>query len=384
MERTLYPVADQPENRKEVACVWQIDANSLESIAIGAGILGTGGGGNPYLGKLQVRRQLDSNADIVVVSLAEVPDSAVVTTVGAMGAPVVSVERISRGDEALVAMRALEQHIGTPITHLIPGEIGGSNAMLPMVISAMTGLPLIDGDGMGRAFPELQMDTFMIYGVPAAPAAIADVHHSAVVWSSIRDAESLERQARALTIQMGGSAGLAFPVLGGAQVKELAIPETISFARAIGDAVRKARSDHENPVEAIQSICDARLLFSGKIVDVERRMAAGFSRGNLTLEVLAEQRSRRITIEFQNENLIVMEDQVLASVPDLICIVDQDTAEPVTTELLRYGLRVSVLLMPAPDLLKTAAALKVVGPEAFGYDQITYRPMEGVYGLKAD
>ena len=37
--------------------MWTVDDGALERIAIGAGILGTGGGGNPYLGKLHARRR---------------------------------------------------------------------------------------------------------------------------------------------------------------------------------------------------------------------------------------------------------------------------------------------------------------------------------------
>lgn len=54
-------------------------------------------------------------------------------------------------------------------------------------------------------------------------------------------------------------------------------------------------------------------------------------------------------------------------------IVAAEDAEPVSTELLRYGYRVAVLLLPAPELLTTLAALAVVGPRAFGYD-VDFRP----------
>ena len=67
-------------------------------------------------------------------------------------------------------------------------------------------------------------------------------------------------------------------------------------------------------------------------------------------------------------------------VPDLICLVDQVTAEPVTTEVVRYGLRVAVLGIPAPAMLRTPAALAVVGPAAFGYHDVMYEPLPGVYG----
>jgi uncharacterized protein len=359
---------------------WWVDADALESIAIGAGILGTGGGGNPYNGKLQVRHLIEQHGPVRIVVPEAVPDDAVVVSVGGMGAPTVSIERIPRGDESVVALRALERFQGRQADFLVPGEIGGSNSMRPMSVSLLTGLPVVDGDAMGRAFPELQMDTFSIYGVPVAPAALADPHHNAVIWQQVRDPVTLERQARAVTIQMGGSAGFAFPMMSGAELKRTVIPMTMTFARQIGDAVRDARRMHRDPVEEVVNQCGGQMLFAGKIVDVERRMSAGFARGTLAIDGLSDYRSQRMTIDFQNENLIARCDgEVVAIVPDLICIVERDSAAPVTTEVLRYGLRVAVLGIPAPLILKTPIALAAVGPAAFGYDE-PYRELAGTYG----
>jgi len=360
---------------------WELDETKLEALAIGAGILGTGGGGNPYYGKLHVRRLLRKGRRIRIVAPDEVPDDALVVSVGGMGAPTIGIERIHRGDEPLVALRALEQHLGRPATHLVPGEIGGANALRPMAVGALAGLPVVDGDGMGRAFPELQMDTFAIYGVPATPAALADIYHNVVLFPWLRDAITLERYARAVTIQMGGAAGFAFPAMTGSELRRVVIPFTVTLAVELGEAVLSARRRHRDPIEAALAVSGGCLLFRGKIVDVERRLAAGFARGTVRLEGLAEDRGSQLRIDFQNENLIAYRDgEVVAVVPDLICLVDLETAEPVTTEVVRYGLRVAVLGIPAPASLRTPQALAVVGPAAFGYTDVTYRPLPGVYG----
>jgi hypothetical protein len=61
-------------------------------------------------------------------------------------------------------------------------------------------------------------------------------------------------------------------------------------------------------------------------------------------------------------------------------LVDADSAEPITTEIVRYGLRVVVLGIPAPLQLRTAEALAVVGPAAFGYPEVRYDPLPGQFG----
>jgi DUF917 family protein len=362
--------------------MWEVTEEMLEALAIGAGILGTGGGGNPYLGKLEALQQLKAGRSIRVVSLDELPDDAFTTTVGGMGSPTVSIERIGRGDECLQAMRALERHLGRTFTHVIPGEIGGSNSMRPMIVAARSGLPVIDGDGMGRAFPELQMDTFTIYGVAPTPAALADPRGHEVVFAKVSDPVTLERYARAVTIQMGGAAGYAFPPMTADEVQRTAVPGTITLALAIGRSVQSARTSHTDPAEAVLAVAGGRRLFRGKVVDVERRLLGGFARGVVEIEGSGAESGRSLRIDFQNENLIARtdDDEILAVVPDLICLVDQDSAEPITTEILRYGLRVTVLGIPAPGMLKTPEALAVVGPEAFGYADVPFIPLAGTFG----
>lgn len=366
---------------------WNIDEADLDRIEIGAGILGTGGGGNPYIGKLMARELLRRGKTITVVPSESVPDDALVTSVGGMGSPTIGIERLVRGDEYLLALRTLERHLGRQFTHLIPGEVGGSNSTRPLVVAAQTGLPVIDGDGMGRAFPELQMDTFAIYGPPPTPAAIADPYGQTALFDGIADPRTLERYARAVTIQMGGAAGYAYPPMTGAEVKRIVIPRTLTLAHAIGDTVLAARASHTDAIAALLRITGGIRLFAGKITDVERRLVGGFARGVVGFAGMGSHEGETLRIDFQNENLIARDGDgaVLAVVPDLICIVGRETAEPITTELLRYGLRAEVIAIPAPEPLKTPEALAVVGPAAFGYPAVTYVPLPGTYasGLAA-
>lgn len=361
--------------------MWDVSAGMVRWIAAGAGILGTGGGGNPYYGQLHVLRLLAEGARVRMADADEVPDDALCVSVGGMGAPTIGIEKVRRGDEPLVALRALEAHTGRKAGYLISGEIGGSNALWPMIVAAQTGLPVIDGDGMGRAFPELQQNTFSIYGVRCAPAAIADVKHNVALFDNLADTVTLERYARAVTVQMGGSSGYAFPLMSGRQVKDVAVRGTVTLSCQVGRAVAGARRDHADPVLAILAHTGGDVVFRGKVTDVYRRMAGGFARGRLKLDTLDSGLGTALEIDLQNEYLIARRDGAVAAVvPDLICLVDLATGQPVTTEIVRYGLRVAVLRVPAPDLLKTPEALRTVGPAAFGYPDTEYQPAEGSYG----
>lgn len=339
------------------------------AIAIGAGILGTGGGGNTYIGRIRLEKELrEHNRPVQIISADEVADDALVCAVGMMGAPTVSNEKLPAGDEIQNGIRALEKHLRRTVDAIIIGEIGGSNAFGPLIAGLQCGLPIVDGDGMGRAFPELQMDTFNINGVSASPFVLADSHGNVTIFERIGSALQAEAFGRSLTIEMGGSAALIMPVMSGKEMKGGIIRDTLTLAKKMGEAVLTCRQQNIEPGETVANLCHGEVIFKGKIVDVNRRTVQGFARGSLTISDF-DDFNRQLMIDFQNENLIARQnDSIMCMVPDLICIISLDDGEPIGTESLRYGLRVAVLALPAPIELKSDKALAVVGPQAFGYD----------------
>ena len=85
---------------------------------------------------------------------------------------------------------------------------------------------------------------------------------------------------------------------------------------------------------------------TGKVTDVERRTTKGFVRGSVVVEGLGDDAGRLLRLEIQNENLVALEQgRVLASVPDLITVLDSETADAIPTERVRYGQRVTVIAM---------------------------------------
>jgi hypothetical protein len=356
----------------------EVSLEDVRAIAIGAGILGTGGGGNTHLGRLWLEQEFRARqTSCCIIQPDEANDEAYVCGVGKMGAPTVGVEKIARGDEMLNTVRGIEHHLQQAMQAIVIGEIGGSNALMPIICALQMNLPVIDGDGMGRAFPELQMDTFSIGGVSHAPMGLGDVHGNVVLFHQMDSAARSEKYARVLTIEMGGSAGLGMPVMKGHEMKKYIIRGTLSLAKRIGDTVLAERRKNTEPSEAVAALCNGQVLFRGKISDVERRTVQGFARGKLKLSAFGNP-SDVLDIVFQNENLLAWHNgEIVCTVPDLICILNLEDGEPIGTEVLRYGLRVAVLALPAPKELKTPQALEVVGPQAFGYPDIAFQALAG-------
>ena len=292
-----------------------------------------------------------------------------------MGAPTVLVEKIPSGTEVLDAYRMLEQRLQCRAIATVSAEAGGVNSMIPIVVAATLKVPLVDADGMGRAFPEIQMVTPTLHGVSATPMAIADEKGNRVLLET-PDNFWTERLARTVTIQMGCSACVALYAMPGKVAKKALVKGTISLARKIGRALRTGREQKRDPIEALTTLIQGRRLCDGKIADVRRRTERGFARGEMDIVGTGRDAGSQFKISFQNENLVFWHDgQPKVTTPDLITVVDDQTGLPITTEALKYGLRVVVLGFPCHPQWRTPDGLKLVGPRYFGYE-IEYVPLQ--------
>ncbi len=354
----------------------QIGTDELAPLARGCAVLGTGGGGEVTTSTLIARQAIEQHGPVPLVGLDDLPPDAVLMPVGGIGAPSVSIEKIGSGTEIGALRRAVEQATGRPVAALMASEIGGGNGVLPVAWAATCGLPLLDADSMGRAFPQVDMVSQNVAGIPPELIVIADERDN-VVTVRAADGAWAELISRAVTDVFGGSAAMADYVMPVARARGAVIEGSVSRAVAIGRAVATAA----DPVAGLLAAVDGVRLVEGKVVDVQRRTAGGFVRGSVLVEGVGPDSGRSVLVDIQNENLVAREgDRVLASVPDLITVVDQQTADAVATELLRYGQRVVVLAFGCHPLWRTGRGLQVAGPRAFGYD-LDFVPLEVLHGV---
>jgi uncharacterized protein len=353
----------------------------IEDIAAGSAVLGTGGGGDPYLGKLAALQSVKEHGPLELVELDELDDDVLVVLPFAIGSPVPYLERITMTDEILAAFSAMSRYFGKQIGAVMSAEIGGVNSVVPLAVGRALGLPVIDGDCMGRAYPEIDLVTLTLYGHPATPMAVADEHGNVAVIDTI-DNRWAERLARPVAVEMGAIAGgVAFPVTV-RDLKEAAILGSVTFAQGIGEAIRTAQASHRNPIQAVLDATNGYELFSGRIIDVARKTEKGWARGETVIAGLDDYARRQMTVRFQNEHLVAIEnDEIVASVPDLIAILDTERGDPITTEHLKYGFRVSVIGMPCDPKWRTPEGIALGGPRHFGYD-IDFVPIEARFGAK--
>lgn len=346
-----------------------VDDTTIGLLAIGASFLGTGGGGDPRIGELMARAALRRHGPVELRDVDEVVDEDLVVPVAMIGAPTVILERIPGGHEFATTLDRLEGHLGRPATAVMPIEAGGLNSTVPFVVAAQRRLPVVDGDGMGRAFPEVQMVTLGAGGVDAWPLVLADESGATVTIDGCGDNATAERLARASVVAMGGSAVVAHYAATGASIRDWAVRGSVRLALAIGRVLADIGDHGGDALTALAEVCGARREFTGKLTDVDRRTVDGFVRGVFTLDGLGPDLGSRAEVAFQNENLLLHVDGALVTaVPDLITLVDAETGRPLTTEGARFGARVHVVSAPASEIWWRPEALPLVAPRAFGYD----------------
>jgi len=351
-----------------------IDKGDLDALTLGATLLGNGGGGDPYQARLMALQAIDDFGPIKVVDLDELPDDALIVTVAVLGAPTVIIEKIPSGEQYVNAVKALGAYLGKEIAAILPVEVGGMNTLVPLMVAAELGVPCVDADGMRRAFPQIEMTVFTLAGLSASPVSLADEHGNQVIAATVSNSVA-ERLIRTASMNLGLANAFASYPMTVAEAKGAAIQGSIAYCNEVGDLLHAVQQG-TGTWDEFFLFTGGRTLFEGKIVDLDRRTTSGFARGTVVIEAFADQ-SNTMRIEIQNELLLAIEDGItVLTPPDLICMVDHETAEPITTEQLSYGQRVRVLGLPCAPEWHREGMLDVVGPSAFGYD-VDYVPFKG-------
>lgn len=349
----------------------------FEDMAIGAGLLGSGGGGDTTIGELMINQLLETGYVPQLKKLDNLDDdNDFVVAVGAMGTPTVGMEKLFSQDEFVLAVKEYEKILGKKITAIIPAEGAGFNALLPILVGAACNKPIVDGDCMGRAFPELQMTIPYMYGKNEIPSHAVVANCKDTKFINADNITDLEKSARELVISKGGSVVITYMPMTGKQAKSWCVPGTLGFCNALGVLLRKTRI--ANRVTELNKMCvetaygPIKLIGAGKIIELNRSNDGGFNRGWAIIET---QDHDKIKIEFQNENLRATNyatNHVLAIVPDIITLLDVK-GKAISSEALRVGLDVSsILMIGAPAILKTPTAQAVVGAEQFHLPAISH------------
>ncbi|WP_113704382.1 DUF917 domain-containing protein [Nonomuraea lactucae] len=347
----------------------QIDEEAVRDIATGAAVLGGGGGGDPHRGMMATLAAVRRHGPVPLRSIDDFDDDDLIATPALVGAPMVNLEKFPSGREAVAGLRHLEKISGRPIAGVFSAEIGGVNSMLPIGVAAMTGLPVVDADGIGRAVPEIDMTLFTLNGLSSTPMVMSDDYGNLVTVDS-DDPRRVEAIFRPLSTFFGGmAASVLLPGGGRVEVLRSALVRgAYTLAHRYGRGIREAGGDVEKVIEVVRSVGDGRELFRGRITDFDHEIRAGWSQARVTITGTGPYARSTMGIDVVNENLMAEVDGEIVSVmPDITSVFDARSGLPITTEHVRFGFPVVVTSTPADPRWYTPEGLDLMGPRRFGY-----------------
>jgi DUF917 family protein len=354
--------------------------DDVERLIVGTTILGTGGGGSPETGRASLESDLKAGRRLRVVDLDEVADDALLASpyfVGSIAPGVKATKKVTIPDPFEVALASVERYFKRKVTATVSSELGGGNTAAALHVAAQLNIPLIDGDLLGRAGPELHQSTAHVFGASMAPSAVVSETGDVVFIERYADIDDYEALARYVAVLAGGHAAVIDTPLTKSDASKVVIKGTISKSMAIGRAMMEANRKGNDPVEAVREALGGWLLFKGSVEKYEWRNEKGFLFGDVTLSGKGKWSGHAFRSWIKNEHIFAWRNtKPITMPPDLIIFLDK-TGTGVTNDNLRRGLEVSVLAAKAPDVWRTPKGLEFFGPKHFGFDK-EYVPVENL------
>ncbi|MEM3596782.1 MAG: DUF917 domain-containing protein [Candidatus Bathyarchaeia archaeon] len=371
----------------------ELTKRNLESLLVGAEIMGCGGGGPPEWAANAISDILKRGRRFRLVDPKEVADDKLVVIVGRVGGgvsediekKVAKLKKIYENPE-YIAVKELSKYLGEEPYAFLPSEIGAGNTALPMCIAAMNDAVTIDGDACGRAKPEIAISTTHIRGLSATPLAIVSPFGDVMILKESVDDFRVEDICRQMAIASGGLCGVCRLPARGKDIKNAIVHNSISKAIAIGEAITESRKKKQDPVRAFIESSGGYELFKGIVESWTRTKAGAFMEGYITIKGVEKYFGQSMKIWYKNEFLISwLNGEPYVTCPDLICIVDSSTSRGLSNWIENIkdnvGKSVVVVGIKCADVWRTDKGIKLFGPEHFGFD-IKYTPIEKLLNAK--
>jgi len=368
-------------------CLGWLGRDEIDPFLLGLGFMGTGGGGSLAFGREIILNDLTRGRQYQVVSPEEVPDEALVVSGGIMGSVKV-LDRLSAQEivakwekrfELMIALRAMEKELGRHVDFLVPFELGGLNTSVILSLGARVGIPVVDGDGLGRAAPETQMSSFAGHGVSIVPMPLADAEGNLIV---VKEADSpfVPDEVGRFVITRGGGMGANchYPMCG-RTFRKVVVPETLSLALKLGKRV-VSLSNPEAVARAVAEELGGRIAFCGTVRELLEGEAMGFLVQTAIIGGEGPFLGSTLELTIKNEYMMAVKDGVVGCVfPDLIIAVGEN-GRPIMSAELVPGKRVWIVLAPCSPRLREAATSPIgreaLGPARFCFPEIEYLPVE--------
>lgn len=350
--------------------------------------MGTGGGGSYDDGMTLLKGALESGLSLEWVDVESIPDNVWTATIGVHGtiAPISreTQNEINRmglidnmGDMFLAeAVKELGKYIGHEFGCLVPAELGAEAIPEALVCAARLGLPVVDGDYVGRAVPEEMQSTYCLYGKQSNLFASVDKWGNVIVVKNAVNTQALERIAKMLALAAFGYTAVATTPLRALDLKKILVRGTLTKCLKIGRALRHARQSGYDPINAVLEVINGWQLFEGTVIGVETDDRDGYLFGTTHIEGKGDFLEQTLDVWFKNENLVSwLNGSHWICSPDLLTLVHKESGRGTYNADIKEGDEVVAIGMKGLDGFRSEMGLSLAGPRHFGFD-IEYTPIE--------
>ena len=356
-----------------------LNEKDVEHLVVGAAVLGTGGGGDPKKGLDMLLSDFRQGRKFKIASLTEITDNDLIVCpyfCGSIAPTKKKSKKIVFKDPMTDAFKKLEERLAVKISATVAVELGGQNTAIPLHVASIMDIPLIDGDYIGRAAPELLQSTANIFDVPLLPSVMVTETGDMMVLERFADLDEYEYIARTLSVPSGSVAVVDTPINGNV-AKKVLIKDTISKCIEVGKTVEKANKAGIDPVPELLKSLNGVRLFKGIVKKYTWKDKEGFLYGEATYEGLDEWKGHELKVWIKNENIIAWKNgKVVATAPDPIYVVNEE-GQAITNSELKEDMTAVVIGAKAPEMWLTEKGMELFGPRHFGFD-FDYTPIRGL------
>jgi DUF917 family protein len=346
----------------------------LLDILYGATVLGTGGGGSLEEGIKRIEDALAQGKEFRLVDVDELdPEDLIATPYGcgaispdtpeelAKYAHLTELEELSE----VVAIERMEEFLGRPIRAVTSTELGGGNTAVSLYVGAMSGRLILDADAAGRSVPDLQLSTYYLHDIPIYPMSLVNDFGESAIITYVQDDLRAEAIVRAMAVASRNSIGVVDHVQPARILRDAVIRGAITDAQELGRVFREAKAAGQDIVAAMAASQGGKVVAKGVVTANEWDTVAGFTVGVMTIQAGGDE----YRVSYKNENMIAWRNgSYLATIPDLICVFNEDAAMPLLNPYAEPGMNVTLFVLPAPAEWTTPKGLETFGPRSVGED----------------
>ena len=329
--------------------IMKLTKEDARKALLGGLLLGGGGGGLISGGFHALEETFARTEYLTMLSVDELAPEDIVITVSMLGAPSKFGTPLTT-DHWQKALTNFEQNYGRQVAGFISCENGAASTANGWILSALTGIPVIDAPCNGRAHPTGTMGSMGLNGLPdyqttqSACGGEGESYLETVATGALQPTSHVIRQSAAAA---GGMVGVVRNPVTAAFLAEHAAPGAIRQAMEIGE-IYLAAGNGDNFVRRLQEKYEARVLVKGAITDYDLKMEGGYDIGTLTVAGAED----AYTLTFWNEFMFAEKDGArVATFPDLICILDAQTGEAISTAEAKAGREVYAIVIPQEKLM---------------------------------